>query len=151
MTAMSNGMRLRLATVADSELLLQWRNDPTTRGASHNSAHIALAEHRAWLEKTLRNPERRLYIAEEDGMPVGTARADLADGVWELSWTVAPTARGRGVGKRMVALLAQQIREPIRAEVKAGNTASARIAEQAGMTFDLEADGVLHFSRAGLR
>jgi RimJ/RimL family protein N-acetyltransferase len=67
--------------------------------------------------------------------------------VWELSWTVAPNARGRGVAKQMVTLLAHQISEPIRAEVKAKNIASARIAEHAGMAVSREVDGVLHYCR----
>ena len=89
-------------------------------------------------------------VGEEDGVPVGTIRADTSGGVWELSWTVAANARGQGLAKQMVALLAHQIPEPIRAEVKVGNIASARIAEQAGMEFDREEDGVLHYRRAAL-
>jgi len=85
---------------------------------------------------------------EENGVPIGTVRADVSDGVHELSWTVAPNARGRGVAKRMVALLASRILEPIRAEVKPGNTVSTRVAEHAGMQFDCETDGVLHYRRA---
>ena len=65
----------------------------------------------------------------------------------ELSWTVAPDARGRGVGKRMVALAASQILAPIRAEVKSDNISSVRIAEHAGMVFEREVNGILHFSR----
>jgi len=93
----------------------------------------------------------QLLVAEENGAPVGTVRADFSEGVWELSWTVAPNARGRGVAKQMVVLLASQIPEPIRAEVKAGNIASARIAEYVGMEFDREADGVLHYKRPPLK
>ena len=148
---MSEPITLRLTTIQDADLLLEWRNDPETRKASHNTAEVQRDEHVTWLSRTLSNPNRRLFVAEEDGVPVGTARADLSEGVWELSWTVAPNARGRGVAKRMVALLASQISEPIRAEVKAGNLASVRIAEHAGMKFDREANGVLHYARAALR
>ncbi|MBW6487331.1 MAG: GNAT family N-acetyltransferase [Syntrophobacterales bacterium] len=68
-----------------------------------------------------------------------------------MSWTVAPNARGRGVAKRVVALLAQEISEPIRAEVKVDNIASARIAEHAGMAFNREVEGVIHYSREALK
>ena len=40
------------------------------------------------------------------GVPVGTVRADHSKGVYELSWTVAPAARGQGVAKEMVAMAA---------------------------------------------
>ena len=98
------------------------------------------------------NTNRRLLIAEESGVPIGTIRADYSDGMFELSWTVAPNARGRGVGKIMVALLASQIVEPIRAEVYAGNEASMRIAEYAGMLYDREEEnGLLHYRRTALK
>lgn len=141
---------LRSAIIQDADLLLEWRNDPLTRNASHNTAEVKIDEHISWLKKTLNNANRRLYIAEENGVPVGNVRADFSDGVYELSWTVAPQARGRGVGKQMVAILACQVSEPIRAEVKSGNIASAQIAKHAGMKFDREADGVNHFRRTAV-
>jgi RimJ/RimL family protein N-acetyltransferase len=143
-------LRLRRATIDDADLLLRWRNDPLTREASRNSAEVSAEEHIAWLTDSLDRADRKLLVAEENGAPVGVVRADFSDRVWELSWTVAPEARGRGVGKRMVALLAAQISEPIRAEIKAANIASARIAEYGGMEFDRRVDGILHYRRAAL-
>lgn len=142
-------MELRLATIKDADLLLEWRSDPETMKASHSTGKIDRDGHIAWLSASLANPDRQLFIWEEGEIPVGTARADLSDGVWELSWTVAPSARGHGVGKRMVSELAQQITKPIRAEVKTENTASARIAENAGMEFVKEDSGILHYARPG--
>lgn len=147
---MSKTISLRPAIINDADLLLEWRNDPETRRASHNTAEVQWGEHVSWLSRTLSNPNRRLYVVEEDSTPVGTVRADLSEGVWELSWTVSPHARGRRIAKRMVAVLAQQISEPIRAEVKAGNMASTRIAEHAGMEFERETNGVLHYKRTAL-
>ncbi len=92
-------IKLRPATIQDADLLLEWRNDPETRSASHKTAVVQREEHISWLLKTLDNPSRRLLIAEENEVPVGTVRADFSDGVYELSWTVAPDARGYGVGK----------------------------------------------------
>jgi len=147
---MTDAMILRSATIRDADLLLELRNDPETRKASHNTAEVQTGEHVSWLARTLDDPHRRLFVGEEDGVPVGTIRADSSGGVWELSWTVAANARGQGLAKQMVALLAHQIPEPIRAEVKVGNIASARIAEHAGMEFDREEDGMLHYRRAAL-
>jgi RimJ/RimL family protein N-acetyltransferase len=142
---------LRQATIQDADMLLGWRNNPETRIASHSTSEVVKEEHLAWLTKTLSNANRRLLVAEENGSPVGTVRADLSEGVWELSWTVAPNARGRGVAKQIVTLLAQKISEPIRAEVKSDNIASARIAEHAGMAFDREVEGISHYSREALK
>jgi len=144
------GLRLRPATAADAALLLEWRNDAATRQASHNTSAVTPENHACWLKALLRNPSRRLLIAEVNGEAVGSVRADRdPDGTChELSWTVAPSARGRGLGISMVRLLLAEVSGPVRAEVKPGNPASGRIAEAAGMRFDCEREGVLHFRRS---
>jgi RimJ/RimL family protein N-acetyltransferase len=147
----NESIEVRPATIQDAEMLLQWRNDPETRSGSHNSAEVEREEHIVWLTKTLNDKCRRLFVAEENGVPVGTVRVDLADGAYQLSWTVAPNARGRGVAKRMVALLASETLQPIRAEIRTGNAASIRVAEYAGMTYHGESEGVLHYRRAALK
>lgn len=146
-----SALQLRLATQQDAEILLAWRNDEATRQASHHQAIVERGAHLAWLEASLRNPRRQIFIAERDGVPVGTARADTDDtGVCELSWTVAPAARGTGVGKQMVCLLAKRLPGPLRAEVKEGNASSAAIAQAAGLTLARTVDGVQHFERPPL-
>lgn len=140
-------IRFRSATMQDADLLLEWRNDPETRNASHNTAKIKKEEHIFWLKKNLTEKNRQLLIVEENGVPVGTVRVDFSDGVYELSWTVGPNEKGRGVGKRMVSILSHQISEPIRVEIKSWNIVSARIAEYAGMEFQRETDGILHYVR----
>ena len=144
---MSDGIKLRSARMSDADLLLSWKNDLETREASHGSDEISRDDHIKWLSKTLENPSRKLLIAEESGVPVGTVRADFADGVWELSWTTSPSSRGRKVAKRMVKQMAEKISEPIRAEIKPTNLASINVAEYAGMVFKKEIDGVAHYSR----
>ncbi len=144
---MNTRLTLRDATIRDADLLLRWRNDPQTRAASLRTSEVAEEEHMDWLTSVLSDVDRELLVAEEDGCPVGTVRADFSDGAWDLSWTVSPSARGRGVAKRMVALLAQRIDESIRAEVRADNRASARVAEFAGMTLDKEANGIRYYRR----
>ena len=132
-------------------MLLKWRNDKATRMASHTTDKVKLEKHIEWLEATLQNQNRRLYVAEENGVSVGTVRADYDNGIYELSWTVSPEARGKCVGKRMVSLLANRTKEPIRAEVKKGNEASSKIAEFSGMKFvKEEGNGILHYQRNGI-
>jgi RimJ/RimL family protein N-acetyltransferase len=129
---------------------LEWRNDLSTREASHNTALIGEDEHFQWLKRTLANENRKLYIAEIDCVPVGTVRADHENPGYELFWTVSPTKRGLGIGKRMVRCLAETIPETIRAEIKAGNMASVCIAEAAGMVFEREEKSILHYRRRAM-
>ncbi|SHN93510.1 hypothetical protein BHECKSOX_312 [Bathymodiolus heckerae thiotrophic gill symbiont] len=144
-------LSLRPAEIEDAEMLLKWRNNEATRMASHTSDEIKLEKHIEWLKATLQNQNRDLYIAEANGVSVGTVRADYDNGIYELSWTVSPATRGQGVGKRMVYLLANRIKKPIRSEVKKGNEASFKIAEYSGMKFIKEdSNGVLHYQRNGI-
>ena len=141
---------LRPAELEDAERLLQWRNDEQTRSASHDTEIVSFEDHLRWLVRTLENPNRRLFVAVVDGTPVGTVRADLDCGVWELSWTIAPEARGKCIGKQMVAAFASELEKPIRAEIRKDNIASIKIAEHAGMVLENEIGGVLHFFRGAL-
>lgn len=136
---------LRPARMSDAHQLLDWRNDSTTRGASHQQAPIPLSEHLKWLEGTLQNPDRSLYIAEAESEAVGTVRLDRSMGVTEISWTVAPGARGRGIGLGMVQLALVGLRGPVRAEIKAGNHPSIRIAEKVGMRVQSREGEVIHY------
>lgn len=140
-------MELRPATMDDAQRLFDWRNDPATRIASHQTGELHFSDHVAWLARALASDSRELYIAEHEGAAVGTVRADLSGAVTELSWTVAPEWRGHGFGKAMVGMLADQIRTPLKAEIKRDNVASQRIALAAGFTLAAEIDGVLHFTR----
>ena len=142
---------LRDVCMKDADLLLKWRNDAVTRRFSRKTAEIAFDEHIYWLSESLKNPRRQIYIAEVDGTPVGTVRADFDGHFNELSWTVAPEERGRSIGKTMVRELARRLNSPIRAEVKKENLASVRIARFLGMSMDREYDGFLHFSKKSSR
>ena len=140
-------LRFRPATPDDADMLLEWRNDHRTRMASQQDGEIDEATHRDWLERSLANMNRMLMIAEEQGIPVGTVRADYGDGAYELSWTVAPDARGRGIGKAMVAMFVAELPGDVYAKVKKANHASARIAEAAGMMLEREDNGILRYLR----
>ena len=51
----------------------------------------------------------------------------------ELSWTVAPEARNKGFGKKMVQIAAEKIGGRITAQIKEGNEASVAIAKGIGL------------------
>lgn len=74
-------MILRPATMDYADALLAWRNDPATRALSHNKDAAGRNGHMDWLARSLANPDRRLLIAERDGVPVGTLKADHSNGV----------------------------------------------------------------------
>lgn len=139
---------LRKAAIEDSDLLLAWRNDETTRLNSLNSAPVHSQEHARWLDRSLRSTDRSLFIIEESGVPVGTVRIDsLPGGQKDLSWTIAPERRGTGIGKQAVRQVIEKYPAWVFvARIKTTNTASIKIAKHAGFRFQREENGVLHFS-----
>jgi len=138
---------LRAVSIEDSEQLLLWRNDETTRLASHQTQVLSLSEHQSWLAKSLCNPQRKLYIAQHLDQDIGTVRADylIERQAWLLSWTLAPEKRGQGLAKHMVLTLVSMIDDAVCAEIKKDNLASIRIAEFSGLTLMNASDGILNF------
>jgi RimJ/RimL family protein N-acetyltransferase len=90
---------IRPATEADADLLLRWANDPTTRAAGFHPAVIDGATHERWLAARLASATSRLYVAMDGDVPVGQVRLEAGpDGRVEVGISVAPEARGRGIG-----------------------------------------------------
>lgn len=129
-------MKIRPATLDDSLILLTWRNDPETRQQSIHKEEILLESHIKWLAATLKMESRKLYLAEDQGVLIGSVRSDKnPDGTVELSWTIAPKERGKGYGETMVLLFAKEIHsgEKLMAFIRKGNLASEKIARALGL------------------
>jgi RimJ/RimL family protein N-acetyltransferase len=138
-------LRVRTATTDDARLLLDWRNDPEARSRSRSDDVIDLDSHLAWLERTLASPDRHLLVVETDeGTPVATTRYDrlapAPDGTerWEVSISVAPGMRGRGLGGATLRASDEWLRaaEPgvaaVVAHVRPDNTSSRRLFLRSG-------------------
>lgn len=144
---MNANLVLRSATLADAELLLQWRNDEETRKASLSEAPVALNEHLQWLDRVLKDQSRKLFIVEQNGNPIGTVRADWLNGKWKMSWTVSPSSRGKGLAALMVGQVIEELAAPVCAEVKENNLASCRVAERLGMRACGKREGVIYYEK----
>ena len=133
-------MAVRPATIEDAALLLTWANDPDTRAASFHPAPISDADHAAWLHRNLATPTTRLMIGEVDGEAVGQVRLDrLPDGTAEISISIAPDRRGRGLGGRLLANAiatgsadSELAVKRYTARIRVENDASVRLFEGAG-------------------
>jgi RimJ/RimL family protein N-acetyltransferase len=91
-------VQMRPADDGDTATLLRWRNDPVTRAGSRDTREVGPEQHRAWLSATLTAPDRHLLVARDDAGDLGTLRWDrVGAGEWEVSLTVAPERRGRGL------------------------------------------------------
>jgi len=145
-------LAFRAADLNDADILFHWKNDPLTRRASLDSREVGWEEHLDWIAGVLRDPKRKIELAFFSDKPnelVGVVRFDSGGAETELSWTVAPQMRGRGIGKEMVKAAA--LRRPgaaLIARIKAGNSASEAIAVAAGFIFERSVDGVSYWRKS---
>jgi len=156
---------LRSATLADAAFLLACRNDPETVRQFIQSRRVSPSEHLRWLKAILKNPRRRLFVAEavvsgyfgpsfcwnlQDR--VGTGRLDWNTETVEFSVTVAPEHRGQGYGKAIVAALVKEAqawkpKAKMVANIKGKNVASLRAFLGAG--FSMATNRVVRLERGG--
>ena len=136
-----SAMVLRSVVQGDEALLLRWANDPVTRAASRVDVPIAPADHHRWLERRLATPDdARLWIGETDGAPVGVVRFERrTPTAVEVSITVAPDARGRGLARALLDAGLAAARDAfgpvtVLADILPDNEASLRLFTRAGFT-----------------
>jgi len=145
---------LRHARAGDAALLLAWRNDPDVRAASFAQDEVSEREHREWLRAKLGEPGSLLLIVELSGEPVGQVRLDrrTADEA-EISISLAPPARRRGVGRAALSLAVGEAATRlgvrlVSARVKEDNERSLHAFEAAGFAETRRSAGVVTLTRA---
>ncbi|MGW9588115.1 GNAT family N-acetyltransferase [Microbacterium sp. NPDC055455] len=127
---------LRRAELRDAGRLYAWRNDPVVRRQSRNHDPVPWPGHLAWLNRTIAGDGVRFFVAAWRGA-VGTVRLDaLAEREWEISVTVAPSHRGRGVGGRIIAqaldIVAGDGGGTVVADLRSSNSASRALFRRSG-------------------
>lgn len=130
-----NSIMLREATISDSTILLEWRNDFETQENSHNSSKILASEHDAWFAKTITNQSRQIFMAIEKDIAVGMIRLDFRaeQDDYLLSWTVAPASRGRGIGSKILLEVSNMYcKRRLVAEIKKTNQPSRAMVAKCG-------------------
>jgi RimJ/RimL family protein N-acetyltransferase len=133
----SHELTLRQATIEDAKDLWEWRNDSETRANSRTTAPVAWKDHLAWLTQRMSDSSTALLIGEYDGLPVGTVRFDpLHDGMREISITLAPSARGKGLGATLLEVACRYVNQfeatGVLARVRETNLRSQAIFEKIG-------------------
>lgn len=137
--APADGFSFLPAGSGDAGFLLALRNDPDSVRWSRSGRPVDRGEHESWFASVLDDPATRIWVAREDGRPVGQVRVDVEAGAGAVSISVDPSSRGRGVASRMLghlvaALGADEQVHALVAEVREGNEASSRAFERVGFT-----------------
>jgi len=140
MSPQKHNLTLRRASESDSESLLSWRNDPTTRVFSLSSAVVTRDEHNLWLNGALNDKNCLMLIGEANGKPVGMVRINILynSTLGQVSINLNPSDRGKGMSRQMLGeslayghKIFDQISE-YAAEIHVGNEASKKIFKSLG-------------------
>ena len=139
---------LRNATIEDAQDVFNWRNDPETRENSFNKEEIDLESHMLWFGKRLGRENTLMYILMNGNKKVGNIRIDIEGTTGEISYMIAPKARGKGYGKKILALLEKTLSETeagerinrLKGSVLKNNKASCRCFVSNGYTQSEEED-----------
>ena len=134
-------VRLRLVEAGDSARLLRWRNSPEVAAFMYSDHEISQAEHDRWFAAAMSAPDRRYWIIEADGEPVGLAnlaRIDAAARRCEWAYYLGePSTRGKGLGARIEYIVLRHVFETLGlnklwCEVMAGNAAVWKLHQSFG-------------------
>lgn len=145
---------IRPATPTDAQVLLEWRNDPTSRLWFRRTDPVSESEHLVWLTKRLQQGNAPIWIADRAGVPVGSSRVDPGStpAKGSISVVVSPEGRRQGVGRALIEWTVAQARdmgyERLIASIHPKNQASVSLFSGCGFSY-LETDdmGFLDFER----
>lgn len=107
---------------------------------SLDTAEIPWETHLRWLADTLADPDRTLLIGEWQGVAVGQVRFDVQGKEAEISVTIAPECRSRGLGRRLVEAGLHRFEahhrvDTVMAAILPANEASKRVFAHCGFVF----------------
>lgn len=140
-------LAVRRACLDDAMDILRWRNDPVARAMSRHNEPINESDHMAWYSGAVVDPNRLFLVGILDGMSIGIVRFDnLGASMTEVSITVAPEARGKGLGGELLRLALQYLHSvtpsvPVLAVARMDNNSSLRLFQAQGFIRDSD-DGV---------
>ena len=139
MAVAQSSLSLRRARPEDCRLVWEWANAPEVRAASFTTAPIPWESHQEWFAARLQDPNCHFFIIlGPEQQPWGQIRFDpLADQQATISITLAPEARGQGLGAAALRLAASEIFRTtsltaIHAYIKPDNIRSIRAFRTAG-------------------
>lgn len=141
------GTKIRLATVDDASMLFDWRNEPGVREVSRSDEALVWDRHLGWLQESLVDPDRCLLMVDGPESPMGTVRFDRIGGgeTWEVSLTLDPAHRGKGIAKSILDASELFVRSSrsVRAfiaEMRGSNVASQKLFLSAGYHDEAQID-----------
>lgn len=136
---------LRKARLSDSEIILIWRNEPSTIPWMGNKRVLSSLEHRTWFTKTLNDPNCLFFIIEISGNPVGQLRYHRNDTSFKdaarVSLNLTEKMHGKGIATWAFKKGSELVKKLDFAKIIVGyplptNLASIKALEKAGYVRD---------------
>ena len=120
--------------LTDIELYFEWTNDIEVRKNSINQEKILFINHEQWFISKIKDPETYMYVILLDDVPFGQVRFEHIENYYVINYSIAPAARGRGIGAQFLQLAISKLKEELNDEciilfgqVKPENIASKNI------------------------
>jgi spore coat polysaccharide biosynthesis protein SpsF len=129
---------LRRANESDLMFYFSLRNDESVRQVSFSNDAIDLETHTSWFSKKLKDPNCYMFVALDDGKPVGQMRIDLEGDGGETNIAIAPEGRGKGYAPIIIREACEAVLKEraevgyLLAHIRPDNTASIKSFEKAG-------------------
>jgi RimJ/RimL family protein N-acetyltransferase len=147
----------RNATLADADVLLNWRNNASAREFSLQSELIAMDEHLKWLSGRLERVQfEPFFLFAEDQKVIGMSRLDVVSGQtnkYEISILVDPDQHKKGIGTRILNMTCESFfslhpNKTIVARVRLNNFVSQKLFTRAGFELQNPVGDFLHFEKS---
>lgn len=125
---------LRRAAAGDAERIWEWSFSDELRAKLIGGRVVLYKDFARWFDARLGDRLTAMWIVEDAGANVGLVMIDRQDrqGLPRLTLALRRGARGRGIGRRALALVCEQWQRPVIAEVRDDNAAAVRCLEAAG-------------------
>ncbi|OEJ66327.1 UDP-2,4-diacetamido-2,4,6-trideoxy-beta-L-altropyranose hydrolase [Magnetovibrio blakemorei] len=126
---------LKLAMLADTDLMYRWQSNPNLRKHSRQPLSPTYDEHVSWVEASLSNPRRMILLIMHAGISVGILRFDKLNEAnkYEISILIDDKYQGLGIASAALSLgRALHPSSQIIAEVHIENKASRTLFLNAG-------------------
>lgn len=93
---------IRRVNAHDSLQIFEWRNHPSIRAVSRDSALIAWKDHKTWFDAAIKDKDRELLIGVCESQPMGVVRFDRVGDDAEVSIYLVPDDRFIGQGRNLL-------------------------------------------------
>ena len=118
-------------------MLLLWANDLEVRQQAITQKIITVDEHKVWFSQRFNDPNTRMWILEDNGIPAGQIRWVLNGKEAILDYSISKDYRSRGLGTELLKRSINEVNKVwagvfLIAEVKDKNIPSIKAITAAG-------------------